>query len=448
MSYSSHYETTSAVQQLIAQDMEIMLVRSQTRDILPLPDISIIEAFLEEYLRRNLYQRYPILSPGFFQATVTAAYDTSWPYTRNISHRACVFSFIALMCVLCQDLVGQYPSIDGEMCAINARCLMAQALNGEASFELAQAATTLVSAAWLAYHGVLLVHAKLTSPDLFLLQALHGTLCNSLSVSIHFNSIAARLVFLLGGHTASFQGEASTPETGEHYGTLQIRNLFWICYFVDKDLVFRTGLPPSIDDSYCNLSLPPNYVATFYSQAQGYATPAVPMETAMFVFDIRLCIIKSRIYTQLYSEKSLLQPEAETEDVIRHLETTLGAWKLSLPMDAQPASIGFPCIPRETKVPLGLLFTWIEYYHCASILHLARSHLSHGNILRVVSGTYDMPGELMVPIAASRMILQQLNNTIQRESLSVHLSLAMFVPTVPRGCYDILEHPPLLYVLR
>ncbi|KAL4812195.1 hypothetical protein BDW67DRAFT_170604 [Aspergillus spinulosporus] len=394
MNYSSYYESASAVQQSIAQDMEIMLVRSQTQSILPLPDISTTEAFLEEYLRRDLYQRYPILNRDLFQATLAIAYDTTRPYTRTVSHKACVFSFIALMCVICQDLVVQYPSIDGEMCAINARCLMVEALNGETSFELAQAATTL---------------------------ALHGTLCMSFSVAIHFNSIAARLVFLLGGHTAPSQNEASEPETSKPYIAFQIRNLFWICYFVDKDLVFRTGLPPAIDDSHCDLSLPPDYVATFYSPAQGYTIPATPIETATFAFDIRLCIIKSRIYTLLYSKKSFHQPEAEMEDVIRHLETTLGAWKRSLPTNDQPASIGFPCIARETKVPLRLLLTWIEYYHCASILHLARSHLSHGDVLRIVSGIYDMPTELIVPIEASRRILLQLGNVTQQESLTVKL---------------------------
>lgn len=90
------------------------------------------------------------LVSGLFQTTLTTAYDTTRPYTRNVRHRACVFSFIALMCVICHDLVVQYPFIDSEMSAINARCLMAEALNGEASFELAQAATTLVSGlAWL-----------------------------------------------------------------------------------------------------------------------------------------------------------------------------------------------------------------------------------------------------------------------------------------------------------
>lgn len=209
---------------------------------------------------------------------------------------------------------------------------------------------------------------------------------------------------------------------GESCVAFQIRNLFWVCYLVDKDLVFCTGLPPAIDDSYCDLSLPPDYVPTFYSPVQGYLRPPTPMETATFAFDIRLCIIKSRIYTLLYSANSLRQPEAEMEDVIRHVEITLGAWKRSLPTNDQPASIGFPCVPRDTGVPLRLLLTWIEYYHCASILHLARSHLSHGNVLRIVSGTYDTPAELTVPIEASRRILLQLGNITQQEFLAVELS--------------------------
>jgi hypothetical protein len=84
------------------------------------------------------------------------------------------------------------------------------------------------------------------------------------------------------------------------------------------------------------------------------------MEAATFAFDIRLCTIKLPIYTLLYSKNSLRQPEAEMEDVIWHVVTTLDAWKRSLPTNDQVASIGFPCDPHEIKVPLRLLLTWIE----------------------------------------------------------------------------------------
>jgi hypothetical protein len=419
MSYSSQYERIPSVQQLVAQDMGIMLVGSHIQSTSPLPSISVLEIFLDEYIKRGLRQQYPILEPAFFQGTVAYAYNTASPTTSNVSHRACVYSFLALMCALCEDLAVLYPFIDCELCAANARRLMAEALAEEPSLELAQAATTLVCASYCTspvckYRTLTL----LSHPA----QSLYGTICMVLPVAVHFNTFAARMVNLLGGHIMPSQDESCDPLTMQDCISIQLRNLFWVCYFIDKDLAIRTGLPACIDDSFCNLTLPSYYAETFYAPAQSCAIPALP--TCTFCFDIRLCIIKSEIYTRLYSEKSLRRSEAEKESVIRHLESLLGTWKRSLPPHAQPAPIGLPHASPMPNAPPNVLRTWIEYYHCASIIHLARSHWVHrGWGRRLCGGIRAISAELMVPVEASRMILLQLDNGLQQSCLRIPLSV-------------------------
>ncbi|KAL3428859.1 hypothetical protein BDV09DRAFT_181354 [Aspergillus tetrazonus] len=97
-----------------------MLVKSHIQSTSPLPNISVLEIFLDEYIKHGLQQQYPILEPAFFQGTVASAYSIASPTTSNVSHRACVYSFLVLMCVLCEDLAVLYPFIDCKLCAANA----------------------------------------------------------------------------------------------------------------------------------------------------------------------------------------------------------------------------------------------------------------------------------------------------------------------------------------
>ena len=73
--------------------------------------------------------------------------------------------------------------------------------------------------------------------------------------------MSSRVLFQFGAHSLSDQVPASQPRKHSisFYQDRHLRNLFWLCYSLDKEMVLRLGQPPSINDEHCNLTLPLGY---------------------------------------------------------------------------------------------------------------------------------------------------------------------------------------------
>lgn len=69
-----------------------------------------------------------------------------------------------------------------------------------------------------------------------------------------FMSAAARYIFMLGGHHSLPHMSTSTSVVKRH-----LRDLFWICYVMDKKLSLRTARPPCLSDDQCDLTIPDDY---------------------------------------------------------------------------------------------------------------------------------------------------------------------------------------------
>lgn len=163
-------------------------------------------------------------------------------------------------------------------------------------------------------------------------------------------SAATRFVFHLKGNILPTRDEGNASELSLH-----VRNLFWICYIMDKEYSLRTGLAPNFEETHCDLTLP--------TPPETYKKD----ESFLFVALIRLAIIQSELYRRLYSVSALRQSDAELLGAIRDLDAAVENWKLSISINSRPTftdrHTDAECIPAT-------LFQ-LHYHHCMATIHQA-----------------------------------------------------------------------------
>lgn len=162
------------------------------------------------------------------------------------------------------------------------------------------------------------------------------------------HATACRAIFNLGGHRDSPLIPRGRPPTKQEREELHLRNLFWICYKLDKDVALRTGQPPLINDDYCNLSLSPPQCSCpggncFETSSPGTNStdstrPPYGCRTIPEPDDLRrLDVLKSKACKLLYSADSSQKSDAELLRAIRELDDELESWRASLPPKCAPS---------------------------------------------------------------------------------------------------------------
>lgn len=187
-----------------------------------------------------------------------------------------------------------------------------------------------------------------------------------------------RLIFRLGAHVP--------PQTTEPYNknnlAHHLRDLFWVCYCIDKDLTHRINQPPAINDNHCNLVLPANYAQMQSSNiltsngSSNHNSSTVPL----YPWDLRLSKMKSRIYEDLYSMSALTQPEAEVLRRIRCLDEELEMWRLTLPIDHRPTLSFLEQTPVDAHTNTQAIMLRLSYHHCIALIHKARCRIFGMNL--------------------------------------------------------------------
>jgi len=182
----------------------------------------------------------------------------------------------------------------------------------------------------------------------------------------YFSAIAARLLFTLGANLTTVP-----TSSGEHGKKRQqlLRNLFWVCYSLDKDVALRTGQPPTIADENCDLTLPPGYAEQAHHDVE---SEDVHFSQPVFPFDLRLSIIKSRAHSALYSVSSMKKSDADLLKSIRELDDELEKWRLSLPPHWRP-TMSFSPDAYDPNISMHSVMLRLNYYLCMSIIHQASS---------------------------------------------------------------------------
>ncbi|RFU73692.1 c6 zinc finger domain [Trichoderma arundinaceum] len=164
-----------------------------------------------------------------------------------------------------------------------------------------------------------------------------------------FISIATRLIFALNAHSypevaippSSSSSQLPSPPHSQMYDKREVachlRDLFWTCYSLDKDLCIRTGQPSCLSDLHCDLTLPPNYSTMQNLHIQSRTIPNIASQIVpMYPWDLLLSQLKSRAYDALYSPMAYRKTQSELLESIRVLDESLEQWRLSLPLDFRP----------------------------------------------------------------------------------------------------------------
>ncbi|KAH3096371.1 hypothetical protein KXW28_000101 [Aspergillus fumigatus] len=187
-------------------------------------------------------------------------------------------------------------------------------------------------------------------------------------------SMATRFVFHLKGNVYPEDVEGVTLDAKLH-----VRNLFWICFTLDKMFSLRTGLQPFIDVTNCDLKAssnadgnwPPGRLAAFLSPTQPHYV--------------------SRSHSPVFGP---------VEATIRSLDIALEEWRSSV-----PTSWGLPT-PHENRMA-GFLFE-MQYHYTMAAIHQTSSRCTawvRNQDTRAAGSS------LALSVAASRSLLRKFLET-------------------------------------
>ncbi|KAH3204069.1 hypothetical protein KXV64_002490 [Aspergillus fumigatus] len=132
----------------------------------------------------------------------------------------------------------------------------------------------------------------------------------------------------------------------------------------------------------------------------------------LFPWDLRLSMLKSRIYNELYSASSLHQPVSELLSRIRGLDEALEQWRLSLPGEFRPTLYFSGETPVSANVNTQAVMLRLAYYHCITTVHQAtsRRHVSQPDL--VGPRLNGIGSSASLSIAASRSTLSYLHRVL------------------------------------
>lgn len=230
-------------------------------------------------------------------------------------------------------------------------------------------------------------------------------------------SIATRLLYTLGAHKLPSDTKSSTPSLCAYDKSglsFHLRDLFWLCYSFDKDLCLRTGEPPCMNDTHCNLTLPPDYIQHHNTNLQQDTTPIEIDNRTMplFPWDLRLSMLKSRVYQNLYSADSLNQSVPELLSNIRSLDESLEQWRLSLPADFRPTLYFSPETPVSVNINTQAVMLRLAYYHCVISIHQASSRCQVAEAELAGPPLQGVTSSIGLSITASRSTLSYLQRVL------------------------------------
>lgn len=195
----------------------------------------------------------------------------------------------------------------------------------------------------------------------------------------YFNSIACRMVCSLRGHIHT-SPQAECEMTVSDRKTKHTRKLFWLCYMLDKDISLRTGSPPLLIETYCDLTIPASIqCSTNFPTRNGSPEPTNSVSgplASSFPGDTHLSQIKEEVCRQLFSAHALTDNDDQLLFHIRQLDDEIERWRISIPSDVRPAlfvSQNSFTDPAEGNLPLVLrrMSLQLEYHHLVTIIHTA-----------------------------------------------------------------------------
>ncbi|KAM0265331.1 hypothetical protein ACHAQJ_000171 [Trichoderma viride] len=326
-----------------------------------LPPRPTVEKYATNYLSAYQCLVFPILSKHLFIKTLDLAYQPL-NSPSAASARSCVYAFLALYSIL------PYEQDSSAAMAPESYAAAAASFIPQATQEMTGDGLQMLVTLAMVYYFM----GDLRSTGLCI-------------------SIAARFIFALNAQlypqetamsyfspppSSSPSNQSQSPSPSQVYNKNEIgfhlRDLFWTCYSLDKDLCMRTGQPSCLSDLHCDLTLPPGYTMMQNKHMQSLVIPDLGSQTVpMYPWDLLLSQLKSRAYDALYSPMAHRKTQSELLESIRVLDESLEQWRLAIPSDFRPTLTFGKTTPVSAKVCMQSSMFRLAYYQSVAIIHRA-----------------------------------------------------------------------------
>ncbi|KAG9253563.1 uncharacterized protein F5Z01DRAFT_623805 [Emericellopsis atlantica] len=365
-----------------------------------LPEPWVLNSLVENFLSSDFGRSFPFVDSLLFEETARLAYEASdqSDSPAHLGARACALTICAIASTKLKQ-PGEGDCIDVQACIRQAERLLSR-IPTDASLQKLQATVMLVS------HLGAFADARV------------------------YHTMACRIVFALGGHIRVADIPQDRKPTPQERHDHNVRCLFWLCYFCDKDIALRTFLPPVIPDEYCDLTLPRGYVELIYGpNRSSRGAGEIPMP--WFISDLRLIQIKSKVANQLYSFASTKKSDAEILHTIRQLDEELERWRLTIPAEFAPSLAIRHGVKLSEHLEQSAKMLHIDlhlaYHHLLSIIHYASARCAGARGSERSEIHYGLQSSLDLSVEASRSTLIFLSLAVHHLASEVFW-LFMFYP--------------------
>ncbi|KAL2816469.1 hypothetical protein BJX63DRAFT_419954 [Aspergillus granulosus] len=401
--------------------------RHDTARRVELPSRAVLHSYLDVYNSPVIRAIFPVIYLPLFSQTINLAYMAAerevWDDTAYPGSRACIFALLVLLSgidhVRTCCIAPKPPSIPRDDYFLEAQRLLPLILRDGFNMDALQATVILAAV---------------------------GVMTGELQIASHYVSIASRSIVAAGIHTMGDPSQnPQLASTGPEDAQIKchLRNLFWVCYALDKDISLRTGQSHCLRDEDCNLQIPCNYSNQVFSRMAYYPSGEI-LEGLLFPIELRLSMIKSRIFTALYSYKGLQKSDAEVVRAIRELDDELERWRLEIPLELRPTlSYGKEPNKHPKMMSMYLILCHLNYYFCVNVVHVAGSRCEAWHLVSTSPGMMDgLKSSLTLSVEASRSLLLYLQDAENSVSTGSFWTLLFYPMAAALTLFcNLLEHP-------
>jgi hypothetical protein len=178
----------------------------------------------------------------------------------------------------------------------------------------------------------------------------------------------------------------------------QRRNVFWVFYLMEKSTSHNLGRPSVINDDDIAVDLPPKQAGLMEPRSEAKIYD-------IFQDQIRLAIIASRIYSELYSASSLTKTKTDRMKLLGKLDKHLQQWRDTIPLEIRPEH-PIKCSDEQYISVVMMHFTYLD---AVIMLHRLSSHqeqpkqpLNEGEVMNTKS--HDQRRQLNPRVYASQLL--------------------------------------------
>ncbi|KAF4464532.1 fungal specific transcription factor domain-containing [Fusarium albosuccineum] len=215
----------------------------------------------------------------------------------------------------------------------------------------------------------------------------------------------------------------------------QRRRVFWIAYFLDKDISLRMGTPFAQDDDDMDAELPTGSLTKLPFNNNGG-----PCTIDFFKSRIGLAVIQGQVYKRLYSVQATRQTEAQRSAVAQELHCILSYWRDGVDIDFEDD----PTTPVRAPLSVDLLHLFclrFMYVHC--LVKIDRQ-LAEGEQLLAPEGCVMrgvLSGSERVSVIESRKAVRLIHMTPYGDYACVWILLHPFFASVTTLLEHVISYP-------